>query len=207
MKKDNRFTIEYKNDRAEEVFSPKKKPFPIWSIVLLAMIAFGVFKVSKFFQIRQGPPISRKTEQPGEPCYGKPACVFVYVAPWCPACNASTEVIQAMHQKWNQSSSVQSHGIRVVVGQDKPEKNDEKARELGTFATVDRDGHFAKTQLIDSYPTWIVVDARGKVTKRFSGSITDPGMIDLFASSKLGITENSGAPASKRSSQHSMTQD
>ncbi len=187
MKKDKRFTIEMKPDRAQEIFEPKKKPFPIWSIVLIASIGFGTFKTFKMFNRPKAPPISRKSEQPGDACYGKPKCVFVYVAPWCPACNASIEVIQAMHQRWNLSSTVTTHGIRAVVGQDKPDKNQEKARELGSFATVDQDGRFAKTQVIEGYPTWIVVDAQGKTLQRFSGSFSDVGMIDLFASSKLGI--------------------
>jgi len=185
--------MEMNPDRAQEVFSPKKKPFPIWSIVLIATIGFGAFKAFKMFHRPKTPPISRKSEQLGDACYGKPKCVFVYVAPWCPACNASVEVIQAMHQRWNLSGAVRTHGIRAVVGRDKPDRNQEKASELGVFATVDRDDRFAQTQVIDSFPTWIVVDAQGKTLQRFSGSFSDVGMIDLFASDKLGI-ESSPIP-------------
>jgi thiol-disulfide isomerase/thioredoxin len=113
--------------------------------------------------------------------------VVVYIAPWCPACEASIGTLQEMNRLWNPSNSPYSHGIKVIVGRDDPAKCKAKAEQVGAFASVDTDDRFSKRHKIEGFPTWLVFNAQGDEIKRVGAAFPDAGQADLIAREVLKL--------------------
>ena len=105
-----------------------------------------------------------------ETCISKKRCVFIYVAPWCPAC----------HQLLGQFERIKSGlarkdiGVLLVVGAD-----DDRQKEIALRNQYDADaildtttGQFRKINKIDAFPTLIVMQPSGKVDAYGSAAIT-----------------------------------
>jgi thiol-disulfide isomerase/thioredoxin len=153
-------------------------------LIIIGVLGYGA---QKYWSRPKGPPLKRFTEQAGDPCFKKEKCVVVYLAPWCPACNASVETLKEMNRLWNANDSKYTRGIKVLVGQDTMVKCQEKADSIGTFAQIDSDDKFSKLYGISGYPTWFVFDANGKELKRVPGAFTEPSQADLIAEQVLKL--------------------
>ena len=159
-------------------FSRPKRNFSFAYFIVAAAIGFCGYKVVRH---ARHAPISRKFEREGDPCYGKEKCIVVYVAPWCPACEASADTIREMSRRWNGSNRDSNRGIKVMVGADSVAKCRQKAAAFGTFAMVDENGDFARQHSVNSYPSWIVFDRNGVEERRIGASFPVPDQSDEVA--------------------------
>lgn len=137
-------------------------PLPLLAISLL-LIPFGC-KPNRMPAITL--PVASASEELGDPCLGQAQCVTVYMAPWCPHCHASIPFINDL-RKWAEENS--HTGIRVIVGDDQPERLEEMAKEVGGTVFLDRDRKFKQTMRFNPVPTWWVTDSDGEIKKTFSG--------------------------------------
>ena len=122
-----------------------------------------------------------------ESCQDKQKCVVLYVAPWCPVCERTLPVALEIGRRWSTSEAGSGTGLRILVGNDKPEKCVAKAQKIGPIAAVDQNFEFGKQYGIRSFPTWIVFDSSGHELNRVSGGIYDTDQADRFIHSALKI--------------------
>ena len=96
-------------------------------------------------------------------CAGKKTCLFVYVAPWCPACKSMEPVFRLFVNK--NANSV--HGTKIVVGQGKTsEDNASMAKLYGEAGFVDEGNAYHEKLKVRHYPTIIHLDASGRILAR-----------------------------------------
>jgi thiol-disulfide isomerase/thioredoxin len=113
------------------------------------------------YKVDQGPQIDK--------CLAYMNCVLVYVAPWCPAC----------HEFLNQYSQIKGRlesknvGSLLIVGADENRSKEVAMKEeLGALAILDNiNGDFRKTNGVDSFPHFIVIDPAGKILERGSAGV------------------------------------
>lgn len=102
-------------------------------------------------------------------------CLYVYVAPWCGVCRASTGVIREF------SAFLRKRGIdsAIVVGRDDEWAVESYAKDFGEGTLLDPEGRVA---LQGGVPQFIVTDRAGKVLKRQAGifAILDPPIPEHF---------------------------
>lgn len=109
------------------------------------------------------------SSQPGQkdPCEGKERCLTVYVAPWCPHCNRSVPLLQAMHQKLKHQPRV---GMRVIVGRDNLSELEGFSRKLMFAPLYDKTGEFYKGLGEPGIPIWILTDMEGVLLRQITGA-------------------------------------
>jgi thiol-disulfide isomerase/thioredoxin len=105
-----------------------------------------------------------------DPCDGKAACVVAVVAPWCGACRAAQPFIErtaAVAQR------MPGTGFRVVVtGAARPELVGYAAHYQQVPAFVDDDDNaFLGSTGVDSFPSFLVLDKKGRVVRRTAGAL------------------------------------
>jgi hypothetical protein len=98
-------------------------------------------------------------------CFGKMRCVVVYVAPWCPVCHAAIGFIKEAAHVADQNINA---GIKVVIGNDEPQKIRRMAEQIGLPAYLDDRGTFGEKMGVEAFPTWIITDRNGNVVRRFA---------------------------------------
>jgi len=103
----------------------------------------------------------------GKTCFDKPKCIVVYLAPWCPHCTRTAGLAKELVAQFTSSSDV---GMMAFVGMDQPEANEKFAASIGDYSFVDNDGEVRKEFKVRGVPSWFVMNDRGKVLKKFSGS-------------------------------------
>jgi thiol-disulfide isomerase/thioredoxin len=98
--------------------------------------------------------VSEEQKKPVETCLSQQQCVFVYVAPWCPACHS---FLQEFEQIKNMLAA-QSVGMVIVVGAEKEEqKKIDLQAKYPQYAVLDTtDNEFMKKHKVAHYPYFIV---------------------------------------------------
>ena len=94
-------------------------------------------------------------------CFSKTKCIFIYVAPWCPAC----------HLFLKQYPNIKDHlakkniGTLIVVGADEDRQKEILLRnQFPEDAILDSiHADFRKTNQINAFPTFIVTHSNGQV--------------------------------------------
>ncbi|HSA24218.1 MAG TPA: hypothetical protein P5076_22345, partial [Myxococcota bacterium] len=71
-----------------------------------------------------------------DPCLGKPRCLVVYLAPWCPSCKSAARVVREAIAGYAGSREV---GVQAVVGQDERGALEEMAAGIGPSTFLDLD--------------------------------------------------------------------
>lgn len=101
-------------------------------------------------------------------CKDKSKCITVYIAPWCGVCRNSEPTFWAL-QKYLEKNHPEL-GFGVVIGADSAENHAKKKSDLlGLAPIVDDSGEIIKFQRINSFPTWIITDEKGKEIFREAG--------------------------------------
>lgn len=110
---------------------------------------------------------SRLTETP---CAGREYCVFVYMAPWCPACKAAIPLVSDLRNFWRDNDRP---GMMVIIGNGKPDALEAMARLMGSPVFLDKQDKFLHAAGVRHFPYFIVVDkeknilARGQAAQRW----------------------------------------
>jgi thiol-disulfide isomerase/thioredoxin len=132
--------------------------------LLLIILSFGLWHKYK------KPTISPQTLQAINACTGKKLCAVIYIAPWCPACEQMSPILKTFLQN---SKSVTDYGFQIIVGDERSAgDNKQKAQSLGDGVIIDGDRSLARTLKITYYPTFYVVDPKGKVQMKDQDAMT-----------------------------------
>ncbi len=102
--------------------------------------------------------LAEQAQNPGQPvrdsCTNKKFCAVVYVAPWCPACKQLAPQLRAALPRVKEKE----FGLKIVVGQGRPEENDDEAASFGEAGSADQDGSIHKILGVSQYPSFFVLD-------------------------------------------------
>lgn len=112
-------------------------------------------------------PSSAKTENE---CFYKRKCVAVYLAPWCPACQKTTEIVKELKADLKNSPDIE---VIAVVGSDSQAKIQQMAEQIGENTYMDLDGSFGNSAGVKSLPTWLVVTPAKKIIKKHAGTYSN----------------------------------
>lgn len=107
-----------------------------------------------------------------ELCPGKAQCVIVFIAPWCPVCEASIPFIAALNNSLKINPGI---GLEVIIGNDELESIITSAKKVGGSVRLDVNDEFLMAASITSFPTWLLVDRHRRVLTRFSGGAPTGG--------------------------------
>lgn len=106
----------------------------------------------------------------GDPCKGKPKCLIVYVAPWCPGSRHVHQSILSTAAIWQSSPEF---GVRLISGADKPEAVRSMASTSGKYGYFTDKTTFYKTLNVNHYPAVFLVETEsGKVLKHDRSAIS-----------------------------------
>ena len=94
-------------------------------------------------------------------CSSQKKCIYIYVAPWCPACHDFLKQYSMIKNKLAEKNI----GTLLVVGSDENRSKEVAMKEeLGADAVLDTiQGDFRKQNGIDSFPYMIVTESENKV--------------------------------------------
>ncbi len=133
-------------------------------LIALAIGGFIYFKQSKRDAIAQSKNPDFKELVKTNSCAGKKGCVLLYVTPWCPACISMSPMFQQLKAKMENDPEF---GMKVIVGQEKNAGDNEKmAAKYGKDSLIDSDNKIHKILEIDRYPTLLLVESSGLITKK-----------------------------------------
>lgn len=133
-------------------------------LVIAAVIALFLWRSGAF--VTQVDASVLRTEGP-DPCARVERCVAVYLAPWCPQCRKSGELVQALRAR--AAATGGRLGVQVIVGRDEPPALERYARELGGPVSFDDDGGFFRQLGASGVPIWVSWDADGRILERMAG--------------------------------------
>lgn len=118
------------------------------------------------------------------PTAGRPT-VVLFVAHWCPHCQAEVPVVQQWLEAGHKPEGVDLRAVATAMDQTRPNyPTSEWLDDEGWTSPViaDGDNHAASAYGLSAFPFWVALDANGKVVQRVTGELT-PAQIDaLFAS-------------------------
>jgi cytochrome c biogenesis protein CcmG, thiol:disulfide interchange protein DsbE len=123
-------------------------------------------------------PTLTGTTQDGEPMTFGPdgrAKIIVYLAHWCPHCQAEVPVVQDWVDAGNLPDSVDLLTVSTAIDERRPNyPPDEWLEREGWTAPVlvDDDGSAAQASGLSAFPFFVAVDADGTVVGRASGQLT-----------------------------------
>jgi len=109
--------------------------------------------------------------------------IILFLAHWCPHCQSEVDMLGP----WIIDNSIPKNltFISVATSIDKSRPNyppdiwlNQKDWPVKTIVD-DKENSIVKAFGITSFPTWIILDEKGKVYNRFSGSITTKDFVDL----------------------------
>jgi alkanesulfonate monooxygenase SsuD/methylene tetrahydromethanopterin reductase-like flavin-dependent oxidoreductase (luciferase family) len=99
-------------------------------------------------------------------CAQAERCLAVYLAPWCPECRRSGELVNELRARAALSPSV---GFKVIVGRDDEDALAKYASRVGGAVYYDYDGDFWSQLGADGVPAWVTWDAEGRVLEKIYG--------------------------------------
>jgi YD repeat-containing protein len=137
--------------------------------VLLVIGLVGLFVWRGGFLAGEVDASALRAEGP-DPCARAERCLGVYLAPWCPQCQKSHELVAELRARAVRSGG--RVGVKVIVGRDERAALERYAEQLGPPVFFDDDGAFLRQLGGGGVPTWVSWDASGRVLERFSGRPT-----------------------------------
>lgn len=99
-------------------------------------------------------------------CAGAEKCLAVYLAPWCPQCRESGELVDELRTR---DALSPAFGFKVIIGRDEPDALARYAGLLGGAVYYDYDGEFWRQIGAHGVPAWITWDAEGRIRERLYG--------------------------------------
>ncbi|MDE0233323.1 MAG: TlpA disulfide reductase family protein [bacterium] len=112
---------------------------------------------------------------------GRPK-VIVFLAHWCPHCQAEVPQIQAWLNQTGGSSEVDLYGVATSINRSRPNwpPSDWLDREGWTSPTImDHNNRAATAYGLSAFPYWVAVNAEGKVVYRVAAAIGVDGLLTL----------------------------
>lgn len=112
------------------------------------------------------------------------AKMLLFVAHWCPHCQAEVPVVQAWLDAGGLPDDVELISISTGIAPDRPNYPPEEwlAREGWTPPVItDSTGSVAAAYGLSAYPFWVFVNADGTVVGRLSGELTPEQLDQLVA--------------------------
>ena len=129
------------------------------------------------------------------PSSGKPT-VVLFVAHWCPHCQAEVPVVQGWLDAGRKPTGVDLRAVATAMDQTRPNyPSSEWLEDEGWTSPIlaDGDNHAASAYGLSAFPFWVAVGADGKVVERATGELT-PDQIDaLFAKAAATATATASA--------------
>ena len=116
-----------------------------------------------------------------DPADGRPK-VIVFLAHWCPHCQAEVPQIQAWLNQTGGSSEVDLYGVATSINRSRPNwpPSDWLEREGWTSPTIMDPNNRASTAYgLSAFPYWVAVNAEGKVVYRVAAGIGIDGLLTL----------------------------
>jgi thiol-disulfide isomerase/thioredoxin len=110
--------------------------------------------------------------------------MIVFLAHWCPFCNAEVPVINEWLSEYGLPEGTELRAVATGIDPTQPNyPPDEWFRDFGwTVPTLtDIDGSIGAAYGVDGYPRWVFVDADGMVVGS-SGPLTAPDMTEIAGS-------------------------
>lgn len=117
------------------------------------------------------------------PTTGK-ATVVLFVAHWCPHCQAEVPVLQEWIDAGSQPDSVDLVAVATAMNEARPNypSSDWLEREGWTSPVIaDADAHAMAAYGLSAFPFWVAVGADGQVVRRITGELTVAQITALFA--------------------------
>jgi thiol-disulfide isomerase/thioredoxin len=114
--------------------------------------------------------------------------VLLFVAHWCPHCQAEVPVVQAWLDSGRLDPSVDLISVATGIDPARPNYPPDAwlAREhWSPPVLVDGDQAVATSYGLKAFPYWVAVDAAGKVVVRATGELT-PDQLDALAAAAAG---------------------
>jgi hypothetical protein len=138
----------------------------IFIVVLIAFLGWKVFYHPKFPELPLGTlaPYSKNSSFAvfkNGPCEGRDRCVFVYFAPWCPACKGVLNEIRKVRDAWKNNSA--RPGMMIVVGNAEEDALNGMAEQIGPPVFLDTKDIFLKALHVKSLPYFIIIDAQQNI--------------------------------------------
>ena len=112
---------------------------------------------------------------------GRPK-VIVFLAHWCPHCQAEVPQIQAWLNQTGGSPDVDLYGVATSINRTRPNwpPSDWLEREGWTPPTImDLNNRVSTAYGLSAFPYWVAVNAEGKVVYRVAASIGVDGLLTL----------------------------
>lgn len=124
----------------------------------------------------------------GSSCTGKPKCLIVLVAPWCPACHGSIPIIQALRDNFSTDKEV---GIQIISAMDSEDQLVTIAEQIGGVVYLDTNREFSSAVGRVGVPAWWLIDEKRNVLKHDSGfrvaGNTHQELAEYFLKDSLGL--------------------
>lgn len=116
-----------------------------------------------------------------DPADGRPK-VIVFLAHWCPHCQAEVPQIQAWLNQTGGNPDVDLYGVATSINRTRPNwpPSDWLEREGWTPPTImDQNNRVSTGYGLSAFPYWVAVNAEGKVVYRVAASIGVDGLLTL----------------------------
>ena len=135
-----------------------------WALIAMAIGGFLYYKAGQRSSVAQTKTPEFKELVKTNSCANKSGCVLLYVAPWCSACLSMSPLFQQLKAKMENDPE---YGMKIIVGQERnPGDNARMAKTYGEGVLIDSDNKIHKILEIDRYPTLLLVDSSGLITKK-----------------------------------------
>ena len=116
-----------------------------------------------------------------DPADGRPK-VIVFLAHWCPHCQAEVPQIQAWLNQTGGNPDVDLYGVATSINRTRPNwpPSDWLEREGWTPPTImDLNNRASTAYGLSAFPYWVAVNAEGKVVYRVAAAIGVDGLLTL----------------------------
>jgi cytochrome c biogenesis protein CcmG/thiol:disulfide interchange protein DsbE len=117
------------------------------------------------------------------PADGRPT-VLLFLAHWCPHCQAEVPVVGDWVEAGNLPESVDLVGVATATSENRPNYPPSSwlDRENWPVSTIaDASGVAAQAYGLSAFPFWVAIDANGTVVERRTGELTPAQLSELVA--------------------------
>lgn len=147
---------------------PARRTAARWPLMLLGLAVLAAAGWWFMLRPRTLPTaaLQPSAEGIGSPCADMSWCVVAYFAPWDPASVRSMSTLARL------AATVENTdvGVAVIIGTDAPGEMQAMAEAAPVDAWLDPDGALVRAFDLELMPSWLLVDARGRVTRTVNGT-------------------------------------
>ena len=126
-----------------------------------------------------------------DPSDGRPKLI-VFLAHWCPHCQAEVPEVQAWLNETGGSSAVDLYGVATSINRSRPNwpPGDWLEREGWTSPTImDKNNRASIAYGLSAFPYWVALNSEGKVVFRIARGIGIEGLLSLQQLSTQSVEE------------------